>query len=214
MKSKSNKLLISKNIKATTLILALLIQFCSLPASAQEFGFDDHHATFNQQNRHVSQFEIGIRIPFNKLNGSSQILAESTRLYASYYLDSQSSQIGLGFSRNFGRNAQFEYASLYRNPAQNIDISLPFYESTVFNASSTGAGRGLSGTYLIGIGAGLLLLAAASGSGGEDEKASPATNTINFGAEAVKRFEETLSLPVCSPIPPADGNEQPCRVPL
>ncbi len=62
------------------------------------------------------------------------------------------------------------------------------------------------------IGVGLLLLAAAGGDGGDED--APQITTLTSSGSATRRFEETLSLPMCSPTPPADGNEQPCRVPL
>jgi len=212
MKTNKNTVSQKAHVKAGILIMAMLIQLFSSPLAAQESASNDHLSPLAAPQQRGNTLEVGFSIPLNKIHRSRQELMSSTSLYASYYASASDRQLGMRFSRNFGKNASFEYASLFRDSSHDIDISIPLYTSQVLNASSTGSTSGLSRAYLIGIGAGLLLLAAA-GSGGGDEKeaVAPAATTTSWGEAALRRYEKNLSLPVCSPIPPADGNEEPCR---
>ncbi len=210
MINNKNKSSIKRTVKALTLGSSLLFQGISFSAEAQDFNFGHQLTNPFAKDLSTSQFEIGIKIPLGKSGRSQQ--SEKSNFYVSYFLPGQDQHIGIGFSRSFGRNANYQYLTRFRDMENEVDMSLPFYASPTLNASSTGSTAGI-GTYSVVIGVGLLLLAAASGGGG-DEDTPQITTTSSSLNSAVRRFEETLSLPICSPIPPADGNEQPCRVPL
>lgn len=199
---------ITGNIKKLGLISTMLLQTLSLTANAQQNGFDDQFNQGLSKQIQSTQFEFGIRIP---LGGSANFRNQTgSSFFASFYLPGQNSQIGLGFQRSFNSEASFQFSSLFRNPEYKVNMSLPLYERNVANASSTGSGVTMSSAYLIAIGAGLILVAAASGGGDSEDDPTP-TYTLTPSKSALQKYEETISLPVCSPIPPADGNEQPCR---
>jgi hypothetical protein len=202
-----NKSSIKRTVKALTLGSSLLFQGISFSAEAQEFDFGQQLTNPFAKNLSTTQFEIGIKIPLGKSGRSQQ--SEKSNFYVSYFLPGQDQHIGIGFTRSFGRNANYQYLTRFRDMENEVDMSLPFYASPTLNASSTGSSFGI-GTYSVAIGIGLLLLAAAGGGGGDEE--APQINTTSTRAERVtRRFEEIQNLPMCSPIPPADGNEPPCR---
>lgn len=210
MINSKNKYSLKRTVKALTLGSSLLFQGISFSAEAQEFDFGQQLTNPFANNLNTSQFEIGINIPLGKSGNSQQ--SEKSNLYVSYFLPGQDQHIGIGFTRSFGRNSNYQYVTHFRDMENKIDMSLPLYTKPVLNASSTGSSSGI-GTYSLAIGVGLLLLAAAGGGGGDED--TPQITTTTTRAERVtSSFEQTLSLPICSPIPPADGNEQPCRVPL
>lgn len=210
MINNKNKSSIKRTVKALTLGSSLLFQGISFSAEAHDLNFGQQLTNPFAKNLSTSQFEIGIKIPLGKSGSPQQ--SEKSNFYVSYFLPGQDQHIGIGFTQSFGRNANYQYLTRFRDMENEVDMSLPFYASTTLNASSTGTSSGI-GRYSVAIGVGLLLIAAASGGGGGDEALQ--INTANTGiSAAVSNFEQTLSLPICSPIPPADGNEQPCRTPL
>ena len=206
MINNKNKSSIKRTVKALTLGSSLLLQGISLPVLAQDFNFEQQLTNPFAKNLSSSQFEIGIKIPLGKSRSSQQL--EKSNLYASYFLPGQDQHIGIGFTRSFGRNGNYQYMTRFRDIENKVDLSLPFYTQPVLHASSTGSSSGI-GTYsVVAIGVGLLLLAAAGGGGDDEPEIKFRTSSSN---SAIRRFEETLALPMCSPIPPADGNEPPCR---
>jgi len=209
MINNKNKSSIKRTVKALTLCSSLLFQGISFSAEAQDLNFGQQLTNPFAKNLSTTQFEIGIKIPLGKSGSSQQ--SEKSNLYVSYFLPGQDQHIGIGLTRSFGRNGNYQYMTRFRDMENKIDMSLPFYTQPVLNASSTGTSAGI-GTYSVAIGVGLLLLAAAGGDGGDED--APQITTLTSSGSATRRFEETLSLPMCSPTPPADGNEQPCRVPL
>ncbi len=199
-----------KTVTSITLITALFFKSFSLPVSAEELNFQNnlHHPFANRHER--PQIEIGVNIPLGKSSSNNQLGSSST-FYASYYLPGQDQHVGIGFTRSFGLKGRYEYSTLFRDNENDIGMSFPFYATPVFNASSTTptATSGL-GTYSWIIGAGLLLLAgAAGGGGGDDEPPQPSLSVR--AEERLRNYEKLMSLPVCSPIPPADGVEEKCR---
>ncbi len=207
MINNKNKSSIKRTVKALTLGSSLLFQGISFSAAAQELDFGHQLTNPFAKDLSTSQFEIGIKILLGKSGRSQQ--SGKSNFYASYFLPGQDQHIGIGFTRSFGRNTNYQYLTRFRDMENGVDMSLPFYASPTLNASSTGSTSGI-GTYSVAIGVGLLLLAAAGGGGGDEE--TPQVNTTSIRAERVlRRSEEIQSLPMCSPIPPADGNEPPCR---
>jgi len=200
----------NKKIKVWALLTFFVFQAVSLPASAENSLFE--HALQNSLDKKYvrSQFEIGINIPLGR--AASTQLKNRSHLYASYFLPGQNQRIGIGFTHGLGNNAGYQYVTRFSDSENKIDMSLPLYtyNKTVLNASSTASTTVGSTSYTWLIGAGLLVLAAA-GSGGGGDDALQASPVNSFSESALSRYEKAISLPVCSPIPPADGNEEPCR---
>lgn len=200
----------NKNIKVWALLTVLVFQSVSLPASAENEMFQNNFQKPYEKKFMRSQFEIGINIPLGRATGSQ--LNNKSHLYTAYFLPGQNQRIGIGFTRGFGKSAGYQYVTRFTDAENKIDISLPLYTNTkpVFNASSTGSTTVSRTSYTWLIGAGLLVLAVAGGGGSGDDEVQ-ASQVNSFSESALRRYEQAISLPVCSPIPPADGNEEPCR---